>query len=93
MTDMTAVPIERDRDLARLVAPVEESHERITITRDGEPVAVLIDAAELAGLEETVELLNDPEEAAALDEGIADVEAGRVVDGPEVLARFRARRG
>lgn len=92
MRFMTAVPIERDGDLARLVAPVEESHERVTITRAGEPVAVLIDARELSGLEDTIALLNSPEDAAALDEGIADIEAGRVVDPETVLADLARRR-
>lgn len=90
---MTAVPIERDSDghISRLVAPVEESHERVTITRNGEPVAVVIDPRELAGLEDTVALLEDPTQATALDEGIADLDDGRTVSSAEVLARFGRR--
>ena len=74
MGDMSAMPLERDSDVGRLAAEVERSHERVTLTRDGEPVAVVISAAELAGLEDTLEMLRNPDEAAAVDEGIADAE-------------------
>ncbi|WP_285659439.1 type II toxin-antitoxin system prevent-host-death family antitoxin [Actinomycetospora sp. NBRC 106375] len=89
---MTALPLEEDPEAGRLVSPVERSHERVTLTRDGEPVAVVISAAELAGLEDSLELLRDAEETAAVDEGIADVEAGRLHDEDDILGDLRRRR-
>ena len=40
---------------------------------------------------ETQRVLADPDEAAAIDEGIAQLDAGDVVDGPTVLSRYLAR--
>ena len=92
MGGMSAVPLEGDSDVGRLAAEVERSHERVTLTRDGEPVAVVISAAELAGLEDTLEMLRNPEEAAAVDEGIADADDGGLHDEDDVLADLRRRR-
>ena len=92
MDVMTAMPLEDDPDARRLASRVERSRERLTLTRDGEAVAVVISAEELAGLEDTVELLRDPAEAAAVDEGIADIDVGWLHDDDEVLADLRRRR-
>ena len=53
---------------------------------------MVVSAAELAGLEDSLELLRNADEAAAVDEGIADVEAGRLDDEDDVLADLRRRR-
>ena len=92
MDAMTAMPLEDDPDAGRLASRVERSRERLTLTRDGEAVAVVISAEELAGLEDTVELLREPAEAAAVDEGIADVNAGRLHDEDQILADLQRRR-
>lgn len=63
------------------------------MTRDGEAVAVVISAEDLTGLEDTVELLREPAEAATVDEGIADIDARRLHDGDEILADLHRRRG
>ncbi len=87
------MPRERDPDLGRLAAQVERSLERLTLTRNGEPVAVVISAAELAGLEDTLEMLRNPDEASAVDQGIADIDTGRTYDQDDVLADLNLRRG
>lgn len=93
MDAMAAMPLEDDPGAGRLASRVEQSRERLTLTRDGEPVAVVISAEELAGLEDTVELLRNPSEAAAVDEGIAEIAEGRTYDQEEILADLRRRRG
>lgn len=93
MDRMTAVPIERDAssELSRAAEAVARTRERLTLTRDGEPLAVMVAADELAALEETVELMNTPDAAAAIDEGLDDLAAGREYDGPTVLTRYLHR--
>ncbi|MFE5484690.1 type II toxin-antitoxin system Phd/YefM family antitoxin [Streptomyces sp. NPDC056527] len=44
-------PTDVSEDFARLVALVEETGERVSVTEGGEPAWVLLPAAELAGLE------------------------------------------
>ena len=71
---------------------LEHSRKRLTLTRHGEAVAVMISAEDLAGLEDTVDLLRTPVRAAAVDEGITDVEAGRLHDQDDILADLQRRR-
>ena len=86
---MTAVPLgEARNELSRYVSDVARTHERVTITRHGQPAAVLISADDLAGLEETLELLRTPGVVDAVQEGRADAESGRFVDNDEIKARY-----
>ena len=43
-----------------VVDRVEHHHERVTVTRNGRAVAVLISPEDLAALEETLDVLSDP---------------------------------
>lgn len=82
---MTAVPLGNARDrLSEYVSRVEHTHERVTITRHGQPAVVLISVDDLAGIEETLEILGTPGAAAAIGEGLADAAAGRFVDNDEL---------
>jgi prevent-host-death family protein len=46
-------------NLSQYVDQVEHEHERVTITRNGRPAAVLVSLDDLAALEETVSVLSD----------------------------------
>ena len=58
--------------LSELVNAVEGTWERVTITKNGKPVAVLIAVDDLESLTETLEILSDPEAMSA----IAEAESG-----------------
>ena len=59
---MTPVPLGDLHDhLSDYVDQVEYEHERIVVTRDGRRVAVLISAGDFADLEQTLDVLIDPE--------------------------------
>ena len=45
---------------SEMVDRVELQHDRITVTRNGRPAAVLMSADDLAAIEDTLELLSDP---------------------------------
>ncbi len=75
--------------LSRVLDDVEATHERVTITRNGVPAAVLLSPADLAALEETLDLLRQPDVRAEIDESRAELAAGGGVAG-EVLAAFIA---
>lgn len=59
---------------------VFQTHERVVITRNGEPAAVLIAPEDLAALEETVALLSDSEALADIAEARAAIADGDVVE-------------
>ena len=46
---------------SEMVDRVEHTHDRIVVTRNGRPAAVMISPDELASLEDTLDLLSDPE--------------------------------
>ena len=74
--------------LSAYVDQVEQQHERVVITRNGRPAAMLINPDELEALEDTLDLLSDPEAMAEIAEAKADVAEGRVIEGDELRASF-----
>jgi antitoxin YefM len=77
--------------LAEVVERVETTHERVLVTRDGHPAAVLISPDDLAALEETLDLLSDPQALARIQAAREDIAAGRVVTEEELAARYLRR--
>jgi prevent-host-death family protein len=73
---MTELPLADVRNrLSELVTEVEQTQERVMITKHGHPAAVLISPDDLAALEETLDVLSDPDALADIRE--AEGEAGR----------------
>lgn len=62
--------------LSELTDRVEGEHERVVVTRNGRPAAVLLSPEDLESLEETLATLSDPELMRQIREGEAAVEAG-----------------
>ena len=52
--------------LSELVSAVEGTWERVTITKNGRPAAVLIAVDDLESLTETLAILSDPEAMSAI---------------------------
>ena len=77
--------------LSEIVDRVEREHERVVLTRNGRPAAVIMSPADLAALEDTLELLSDP---AALEEIRAardDIARGRVVSAEKLRVKYLGR--
>jgi prevent-host-death family protein len=70
--------------LARLLKNVQELGEQVIITRSGEPAGVLISHEEYEGLLETLDILGDPELAAAVRKGLEEAEHGELKSHDEV---------
>jgi len=89
---MKSVPIgEAKNRLSEFIAAIERTHERIMITRQGHPAAVLISPEDLAALEETVDILITTGAPEAIAEGLADLDAGRIADNDVLRARLPGR--
>lgn len=76
---------------SEMVDRVEHTHDRITVTRNGRPAAVLISPEELASLEDTLELLSDPAAMAQLRTSSAALAAGDVITGDELRTKYLKR--
>lgn len=76
--------------LSAFVESVHGTHERVVITRNGEPAAVLISPDDLESLEETIALLSDPEAMAEIAEARAAVAAGDLTEASDIRMRTRS---
>src|SRR2546422_3961760 len=76
---------EARQNLPDLVERVRKLRARYIITRNGRPDAVLIGHDEFESWLETMEVLTDREEIKAIQEGLADLRAGRVSSYEEVF--------
>ena len=89
---MTVMPMAQARDhLAEVVESVQKTHDRVTLTRHGQPAAVIIAAADLDSILETLDILSTPGALEAIREGEADVAAGRYVTMEDMRAAVRDR--
>ena len=73
---------------SEMVDRVEQQHDRITVTRNGRPAAVLMSADDLAALEDTLELLSDPTAMAEIEQARREVVAGNIVSADEIRAKY-----
>jgi prevent-host-death family protein len=88
---MTTIPLSDARArLSELVDEAIRTHERVEITRNGRRAAVLMSADDFDSLQETLDILADPEAMREIEEGRRDVREGRVYTLEEVTAEMRA---
>ncbi len=66
---------------------IKAQHGPVRINRNGKPVAVVISALEYAQLE----ALKAEHLKVAIQEGIADLQAGKITDGKTVMDKLRKR--
>jgi len=79
--------------LSEVVDEVVTTHERVTVTRNGRPVVVVMSADDLEAIEETMAILSDPAAMREIERGRAAIEAGDVATKDEIEAlrdRLRA---
>lgn len=87
---MTTESLRGVRDhLSEYVDRVEHEHERIVLTRNGRAAAVLISPEDLAQLEETIDVLRDPQALADIREADAAYARGDVVRGTDAVRELR----
>lgn len=70
---------------------VERQHERVVITRNGTPAAVLISPDDLESLEQTLDVLSDRAAMRDLREAKEAVSGGDVVRGADAVWKLRGR--
>jgi antitoxin YefM len=89
----TPVPLsEAKARLSELARRVRQQHERITLTRNGEPEAVLMSVDDLEGLEMTLEILGDADAVARISESLGAIERGEPGADVATVRRDLARR-
>lgn len=87
------VPVRELRsDLARVIDRVADLREHVIVTRRGRPAVVLIPVDEYEALEETAEILSDPDALDAIEEGRQEAERGETVTLAELRQELDRRR-
>jgi antitoxin YefM len=79
--------------LSEVIDRVEHQHDRVVVTRNGRPVAVILSPDDLAQLEETIDVLRDPQTLADIREADAADAAyagGDVLRGADQVRKLRA---
>ena len=90
------VPVREFRSrLSELLDEVADRRDHILVTRNGKPAAAMVPIDEYEAIEETAEILSNPDAIAAIEAGLADLNRGDTVTldalRVELAERRRAR--
>jgi prevent-host-death family protein len=75
--------------LSEVVDKVQREQDRVTITRNGRPVAVIVSPDDLEGLEETLQILSDKQLLAKIRKGVAEANAGKGIPLEQIIENRR----
>lgn len=87
------VPVrELRKNLSSLLDDVSDRRDHVLVTRNGTPAAALVPIDEYEALEETAEVLSDPDALAALEAGFAEIGREETVTLAELRSELAERR-
>lgn len=72
--------------LSEVVDEIATTQERVTVTRNGRPVAVLLSTDDLEAIEETLAILSDPAAMRQIEQGRAAIADGDVANREDIEA-------
>lgn len=72
--------------LSEVVDEIVTTQERVTVTRNGRPVAVLLSTDDLEAIEESLAILSDPAAMRQIEQGRAAIADGDVANREEIEA-------
>jgi prevent-host-death family protein len=78
--------------LSELLSDVADRRDHVLVTRNGRPAAALVPIDEYEALEETAEILSDPDAVAAIEAGLAEINTGEVVELDDLRRELAERR-
>jgi antitoxin YefM len=77
--------------LSEIVDQVESAHDRVILTRNGRPAAIILSPDDLEALEETLDLLSRPGALEAIQKARDEIDAGEFLTAADLRARFGPR--
>lgn len=99
-TDMTTIMVMTIQSLAavkahfsQVIDEVAGTHERVVVTKNGSPVAVILAVDDYESLMETLEVLSDPKAVAEIRDAEARMDGGETFGQEDIRAGLVARRG
>jgi prevent-host-death family protein len=88
MSEVVLPLAEIKKHLSAIVDGVEQRHDRVLLTRNGRPAAVILSPDDLEALEETLDILSDAKAMREIRKGERDVETGHIVTGDELREKY-----
>jgi prevent-host-death family protein len=89
---MTTIPLaDAKARLSAVLDEVRDTHERVVITRNGRPEAVLMAVSDLEALEDTLDLLSTPGAVDQIRQAEVDIAAGAAIDVDELRRQLAER--
>ena len=86
---MTSLPLaEVKAKFSEIIDRVEDTHDRITVTRNGPAAAVIVSPADFEALEDTLDLLSDQAAVAQLRESQSAHATGDYVGADALKAKY-----
>lgn len=93
MVRMETVPLTAAKaKFSHYVDRVADQQDRVVVTRNGKPAAVLINPEDLESLEETLEILSDETLLAKIEAGLDATAGGETVSADEARESLGQRR-
>ncbi len=77
--------------LSEVVDRVEHQHDRVVLTRNGRPAAILVSPDDLEAIENTLDLLSDPQALKEINQARKEIAEGQVLEAEALRAKFLAR--
>ncbi len=77
---------------SQVIDEVAGTHERVVVTKNGSPVAVILAVEDYESLIETLEILSDPQSMAEIRQAESQMQAGEQFGEADVRAALAARR-
>jgi prevent-host-death family protein len=88
MADTTLPLAEIKKRLSEIVDRVHEHQERVVLTRNGRPAAVIISPDDLESLEETLDILSEPGALEEIRRSRDEIDRGEYVTAEELRAKY-----
>ena len=77
--------------LSEVVDRVEHQHDRVVLTRNGRPAAISVSPDDLEAIEDTLDVLSDPQALKEINQAREEIAEGRVLDAETLRAKYLAR--
>ena len=78
---------------SQVIDEVAGTHERVIVTKNGSPAAVILAVEDYESLMETLEILSDPDAVAEIRSAEARMNDGEAFGQEDIRAALAARRG
>ena len=88
MSDVTLPLAEIKKRLSEIVDGVEQRHDRVVLTRNGRPAAVILSPEDLESLEETLDILSDPKAMREIRKAEREIDAGDAITVEDLRAKY-----